>query len=121
MSKSSRGHTDDHPALRGLTQSERHRLLADARRQRVLDVLADATAPIDLESLATELVAREEALDADYEGMMGRVRIDLHHKHLPLMDGLGVLDYDPDSHRIRTRVSPSESTDAPPSESTDAE
>ena len=111
MSRTSSGYSGDYPALRGLTQSEQHRLLADARRQLVLDVLSDDTASIGLEELAMEILEREETQGADYEGVC-RVQIDLHHKHLPLMDDLGVLDYDPATHLIRTDVSSARSADS---------
>ena len=83
----------------GLTTSERHALLAAERRRVTLEILAGRTAPVDLEEVATEVAAREDGVDASEEATK-RVTLSLHHTHLPKMADLGVLKYDPDSHRI---------------------
>ena len=83
-----------------LTGSERHRLLAAERRRLVLQVLAGEPPPVDLETLAVEVAAREtESLAVD-EQTIDRVAIALHHTHLPMLADAGVLAYDPESHRI---------------------
>lgn len=83
-----------------LTESERHRLLADERRRLALDVLAERATPVELADLADEIAAREDGLDAVDEETLGRVRVSLHHNHLPMMDDLGVADYDLASHSV---------------------
>ena len=83
-----------------LTESERHRLLSVERRRLVLDVLTGKSAPIDIESLAGGVAAREEGLDASEEETIQRVSVELHHIHLPLMTAMGVLEYDPDAGRV---------------------
>lgn len=77
-----------------LSESDRHRLLADRRRRVLLDVLADRDGPVELTDLAATVAAREDGTDDE------RVAIDLHHHHLPLLDDLGVVVYDPARNRI---------------------
>ncbi|WP_254767576.1 DUF7344 domain-containing protein [Salinilacihabitans rarus] len=82
-----------------LTASTRYHLLAAERRRLTLDVLEGNTAPVDLDELAAGIAAREDGIDAD-ESAVERVAIDLHHVHLPKMDDLGIVDYDPASGRV---------------------
>lgn len=82
--------------IEGLTERERHRLLASARRRAVLTVLAGTDGEIDLDELAPAVAAREEeAGDGPAD-----VRVTLHHVHLPMLADAGVLDYDHESCRV---------------------
>lgn len=84
-----------------LSESDRHRLLASERRRVVLDVLANRSPPVDLEDLAGAVAAREA--DEGRDGSdAGRVAIMLHHRHLPILTEIGVLEYEPSSRRIET-------------------
>jgi len=83
-----------------LPTSDRHRLLAKRRRRVALEVLADRTAPVDLDSLATAVAAREG--DGTDEATVKRVGICLHHNHLPMLAEFGVIDYDPASARVES-------------------
>lgn len=84
-----------------LTDGERYSLLSSERRRTVLDVLEEQTADIQLTELAFEVANQEAGLDAEDSETVMRIKTTLHHNHLPKMDALGVLTYDPDSHRIR--------------------
>lgn len=83
-----------------LTESEQHRLLADERRQVVLEVLPEQGSELPLEELATAV--HEQESDDSGNGPTGSedVAVSLHHVHLPILDDLGVLDYDADSHCV---------------------
>lgn len=83
-----------------LTRSECCRLLASERRRTVLAVLGGRTAPVDLRDLAREISVRGD--DAMEAGTADRVAVTLHHNHLPRMDDLGLLDYDPGANRIES-------------------
>lgn len=83
-----------------LTESERHRLLEDDRRRRVLEVLADRSGPIRLREMAVAVADRETGGDADDPETVSAVATALHHIHLPKLDELGVLAYDLDDNRI---------------------
>lgn len=80
--------------------SERARVLATDRRRLALDILEGQTTPVELEELAAGIVAREDGNTAVCEETIEQVAISLHHSHLPKLDDAGVLDYDPESHRI---------------------
>lgn len=82
-----------------LTESEYYELLAAKHRRAVLDILATSTHPIELEELAATIATREDVNGVD-DGFVDRVRLELHHVHLPKMDSLGVIDYDPAATRI---------------------
>lgn len=83
-----------------LAAIDRHELLESERRRHVVDVLADRPADVELEELARAVAARtggDDDLDPD---AVERIATTLHHVHLPAMDDLDVLEYDPHSHRI---------------------
>lgn len=83
-----------------LTESDRHRLLGDERRRMTLDVLEQRQSPVTLEELATGIAGREGGMDGVDQETVERVAISLHHAHLPLMDDLDVVDYDPSTRRV---------------------
>ena len=84
-----------------LTESEYHRLVAAPRRRTVLAVLDESRCPINLDELASAVADREGV--ADTASAVEEIHIDLHHVHLPKMDALGVLSYDPDASRVESR------------------
>ena len=69
-------------------------LLRDPRRRQVLDCLAARTGPVDLEALAGDLAA-SPVWSGSSDGVE-RVAFHLHHRHLPKMDDVGLVDYDAD-------------------------
>ena len=85
----------------GLTANEAHELLANDRRRLILDVLDGRTTSLDLDELAVEVAAHEDGSDPADQNTLQQLRILLHHNHLPKMDELGVLGYDPASHCIQ--------------------
>mgnify|MGYP000513044944 CR=1 FL=1 len=80
-----------------LSESEYHRLHTAARRRIVLDVIDDQRCPIALDDLARSVGEHPDAAPAP---SLTEVRTTLHHTHLPFMDSIGVLSYDPDSTRV---------------------
>lgn len=80
-----------------LTTDQAFDLLGDSTRRRVLAALQATDGAMSLGELADETVARAE--DADSEGMTGgrreRTAASLHHCHLPKLDDVGVVEYDP--------------------------
>ena len=97
---------EDEPAGRyastdGIPVRERVGSLA-AERRLALDVLTERTTPVDLGELATAIVVRGEGTDASTEAAAARVKLDLHHVHLPKLDEAGVIDYDPESCVVRS-------------------
>jgi hypothetical protein len=100
MSRSPNEDTRAYAGTAGLSTSDRHRVLAARHRRRVLDALAERTTPVDLETLAAAVAAREEG-GADEE-TVAQVSISLHHTHLPLMADVGVVDYDPDATLVES-------------------
>lgn len=83
-----------------LTASDRHRLLAAERRRLVLDMLARNTASVELDELASGVVAREDGIEAVDEAAIERVATALHHVHLPKIAQFGIIDYDAEAHRV---------------------
>jgi|AntDeeMetagen192_2_1112575.scaffolds.fasta_scaffold22718_2 hypothetical protein len=89
-----------------LTESARHRLLADPERRVVLERLSGLTAPVELAELA------EAVSTCDGDGGVAvpepttRVKARLHHTHLPKLAEAGVLDYDSDANRVESWHSP---------------
>lgn len=100
MSQTITDFNDELPRIVDLTETERHTLLRDERRRLVLDVLADRSATVDLSEVAAEVAAREDGCDADDDAAVQRIEVALHHTHLPKMEELGVLSYQPETHHV---------------------
>jgi len=83
-----------------LTENERHRLLASEHRRAVIDVLADRPRPMDLEELAVAVSERDPGGDHVGRDRAARMAVSLHHVHLPKMDDVGIVDYDPVTKRV---------------------
>ncbi|MFB6106329.1 MAG: hypothetical protein ABEJ70_05085 [Halobacteriaceae archaeon] len=90
--------TDDHTpeSPRDLSPSEVYALLADDRRRATIAVLADASPPVDFETVADRVHAR---LGHDPD-RRSRVTIALRHDHLPKLDGAGLVVYDASSNVV---------------------
>lgn len=102
MGQSTRHSAGTYEGTEQLTESEYHKLLASGRRRTTLDVLSTSAAPVELTDLATSVTAREAGGDGTNEKAVERVAIGLHHAHLPMMNALGVIDYDPDASRVES-------------------
>lgn len=83
-----------------LSADERHRLLAADGRRVALRVLADLPTPASLEEIAASVAERvredETALSRDASD----VAVALHHRHLPMLDAAGVVEYETASNRV---------------------
>jgi len=83
-----------------LTESEHHRVLASERRRIALGVLMDRSAPVDLEKLARAVTGRERGLEATDTEAWERVKVTLHHCHLPRLVEAGIIAYDLHETRV---------------------
>jgi len=70
------------------------------RRRSTLAALAELSVPVDLDDLAAAIVKRELDRAAHDEATIDQIATELHHIHLPKMDRLGVIDYEPDTKRV---------------------
>lgn len=83
-----------------LREYERHRLLASERRRLLLTVLEGRESTATLEDLAAAVADRESEREMASGELVERVKLTLHHNHLPKLDEHDVVDYHPESHRI---------------------
>ncbi|WP_246998590.1 DUF7344 domain-containing protein [Halosolutus gelatinilyticus] len=60
----------------------------------ICSILTDNDRPLSVEQLASFLVTRGAVADTD------RATIELHHSHLPALESIGVLEYDPDTQLV---------------------
>ena len=67
-----------------------------------LDILAERTEPIEIEALAAEIAAQETGGIAADGRAVANIALVLHHVHLPRMNDLGVIDYDPTTTRVES-------------------
>lgn len=81
-----------------ITSEELHRVFSEPLRRATLAVLADASTPTSLESLAFDV---ESEQDADASGV-DACSVALHHRHLPVLDEAGLVDYEPATNTIRS-------------------
>lgn len=77
-----------------LAPSDRHRVLMDERRREALAVIDDLELPVDLGVVAEAMGETDRSETPD------TIALQLHHKHLPMMAELGIVDYDPESNRV---------------------
>ena len=72
-------------------------VLADERRRAVLSVLADRDGPVGLSDLARAVadLTGDDASDA-----VDRLRVSLHHQHLPKIADAGLIAYDLDRKSV---------------------
>lgn len=94
MSSSPPNSGDDHSA-------DIHRLLAHPMRRSLLSVLSNAQS-VALDTLTEELVKADQvpSNETALDGGRDDIQIMLHHAHLPLMDDVGVLEYDPETNVV---------------------
>lgn len=85
--------SDDDESQFPVTDTERHKLLADERRRSLLEILASESCPIELETLAKALTKRAD--DSDGITDPETLQISLHHQHLPILRNYGIISYDP--------------------------
>ncbi|MCU4752160.1 hypothetical protein OB919_09215 [Halobacteria archaeon AArc-curdl1] len=83
----------------GLTESERHRLLAAERRRVILDVLTE-NAALELGELTTAVATREPGVDAADEEDVEHVMISLYHVHLPMLEEYGCITMNDWTRRV---------------------
>lgn len=78
------------------------RLLSDPRRRSVVAVLSDRDPPIALPELATAVASREtESESNDHSAeTLEAVSTELHHDHLPRLDDVDIIDYDPEASAV---------------------
>ncbi|WP_436925993.1 DUF7344 domain-containing protein [Halosimplex amylolyticum] len=100
MSQTTHEPVDDRSTDAGLNTEARYDLLADGRRRLALAELAERSAPVALEDLATAVAARETEAPSPSVDVVERVAVSLHHAHLPRAADLGVVDYDPETKQI---------------------
>lgn len=94
MSSSPPTSGDDHPA-------DIHRVLAHPIRRSLLTVLSNAQS-VALNTLAEELVKANQVPSNEtvLDGGTDEIQVMLHHAHLPLMDDVGILEYDPETNMV---------------------
>ena len=68
--------------------------LAHGRRRRIIAYVADRDRETTLEAIADHL--RNGSGESQT-----RIQVSLHHRHLPKLDDLGVLDYDDRANAVR--------------------
>jgi len=91
---------DDWPPSAGELQWELE-LLGHERRRRAIRILDGADgSTFDRREIARRIATTEADADVASDEFVRRVECSLHHKHLPMLDEYGVLDYNPDAGLI---------------------
>lgn len=86
-----------------LTDSEYYELLAAEKRRTALDILERSTLPVELMDLAAAVAKLETDEEVVDKRTIERFGETLHHRHLPKMDNLGIIEYDSVAHRVKAR------------------
>ncbi|OVE85978.1 DUF7344 domain-containing protein [Natronolimnobius baerhuensis] len=85
-----------------LTQAELFDVFSNARRRRAVQYLKQCGGGCDLAPLVEQVAAWENDTDPDEvtRTQRRRVYISLYQTHLPMLEDHGIVDWDPDGHRI---------------------
>ena len=85
-----------------LTQAELFDVFSNARRRRAVQYLKQQGGSCDLAPLVEQVAAWENDTDPDdvTRTQRRRVYISLYQTHLPMLEDHGIVDWDPDGHRI---------------------
>lgn len=90
-----------------ISRDDAFRVLQDGRRRAILRFLIaeQNDDPIPLSTLAAFVAAaRCDGSESTAVGeVQERVRVALHHSHLPLLDDHGIIDYDSDARTVEPR------------------
>jgi hypothetical protein len=77
-----------------IDETDRYELLADDERRAALAALRGRSDPVDLDELTAAVAGRETGDVETDDATRKRVRISLHHVHLPKLSEAGVCTYD---------------------------
>ncbi|OLZ40448.1 hypothetical protein A6E15_05350 [Natrinema saccharevitans] len=85
-----------------LTQAELFDVFSNARRRHAVQYLKRTGGTCDLAPLVEQVAAWENDTDPDdvTRTQRRRVYISLYQTHLPMLEDHGIVDWDPDGHRI---------------------
>lgn len=97
---------DGSDAQSPMTTSEHHYLLASEQRRAVLRRLSEFSA-VTVSNLAEEVVEADDVERTDASAR-DAVEAQLHHRHLPMLDEAGLVDYDTDANRVERTVKASD-------------
>lgn len=77
-------------------------VLANDHRRAVVEILAEENRSLSLRLLAGWTAAETERvpLDALPEQSIDRTEVRLHHAHLPKLDAMDIVDYDPEEGQV---------------------
>ncbi|MFW6435407.1 MAG: DUF7344 domain-containing protein [Halovenus sp.] len=92
--------TGSYREIADLTETERHRLLASERRRILTTILSTNTPPVDLETLAEQIVDRDVAIESADDAVVDRMTTVLRHKHLPVLSDMGLIEFDADTNQV---------------------
>jgi len=84
----------------GLSDRDLHRILADERRRRALVHIGNLPTPVDLRTLADEMLEQASGRDDHTEGDVHALMVELYHQHLPMLDDVGVIELDESGKQI---------------------
>lgn len=88
------------PAEPDLDSTEIHRLLANERRQLVLQLLRKADGSLSPQELADKIAEAETGESPPPENIQQSAYVSLHQTHLPKLDELHVVKYDQDARSV---------------------
>ena len=90
-----------HLRMRHTTDKLLSLLAEECRREIVRHLSRNSTSAVSLDELVSEISNTVADSGEGDSPTADTLRIELHHKHLPKLDAMGILDYDPRSHTVR--------------------
>lgn len=77
-----------------------HDVLRNARRRLVIETLQTSEGTVSVSDLAEAVAAKEAGTNPAPKNKRQSVYVSLHQTHLPKLDSLGIVEYDPDSKDV---------------------
>lgn len=79
-------------------------VLSDHRRRQLCAYMHSSDEDVfDLDHIVQMIVSQENESSEISDKLRERVKIDLHHRHLPKLDDAGLVEYDPRNSDVRYR------------------
>lgn len=86
-----------------LSEEDIHDVLRNRRRRLVIDILRESDEPVSVRELSEEIGAVEADSNPPPRNIKQSVYVSLLQTHLPKLDELGIVDYEPDGKQVRAK------------------
>lgn len=88
------------PSSLDISEEDIHDVLRNRRRRLVIDILKEADSPVSVRELSEQIGAVESGSDPPPRNIKQSVYVSLLQTHLPKLDELNIINYEPDGKTV---------------------